>query len=359
MENRPDAIPAIIASLRASVHPDANPMQLPRTLLVLLQVIKELYTARLQRIRASLVSITPEIFHVLASIYVEKTDIWSILVERGGSSQEEVLATVGNMELSLLCMKVLRRVLISGFDHPNRSEEVREFWLLMFGHVTRYHILVDRIDKSMPESIKLIGKHILQLSKLHVDMARTHPASFALLPDSIPLVKAYWMVVVKLGDSFDSLDATGDPPGNTLIEKSGLRALLLLRACAKMAFNPVQTFKYQTLQDKEEKKQAVELVKSELFSHEFVVSVMELLVTKFFRFRKNDFQEWEEDPEGWEKQEEEISDAWEFSIRSCSEKLFLDLVIHFKDLLIPRLLNVFYSFASEFHFFLSCLSFLP
>jgi hypothetical protein len=115
-----------------------------------------------------------------------------------------------------------------------------------------------------------------------------------------------------------------------------------------MAFNPVQTFKYQTPEDKTERKKAVERVKTQLFTEDFVVNVMELLVTQFFRFRNIDFQEWEEDPESWEKKEEQSTEAWEFSIRSCSEKLFLDLVIHFKDLLIPRLLHVFYSFASKY-----------
>ncbi|THC92536.1 hypothetical protein EYZ11_007989 [Aspergillus tanneri] len=113
-----------------------------------------------------------------------------------------------------------------------------------------------------------------------------------------------------------------------------------------MAFNPAQSFRYQTPQDREEKKASIELIKSQLFTHDFVVNVMELLVTQFFRLRKSEFQEWEEDPEEWERKEEDISDAWEFSIRSCSEKVFLELVIHFKDLLIPRLLSVFYSFAS-------------
>jgi len=71
---------------------------------------------------------------------------------------------------------------------------------------------------------------------------------------------------------------------------------------------------------------------------------MELLVTTFFKFRKTDFEEWE--AEEWEKRGEDTSDAWEFSIRSRSEKLFLDLVINFKELLVPRLLNVFYSFSN-------------
>jgi hypothetical protein len=179
-------------------------------------------------------------------------------------------------------------------------------------------------------------------------MAKERPAAFALLPDSIPLVQSYWTLVVKLGENYSQLGEDGDSDGKTLMEKVGLRALLLIRACSKMAFNPAQTFKYQTPQDKEEKQRSIEQIKSDLFTHEFVVSVMELLVTQFFRFRKADFQEWEAEPEEWERKEEDIAEAWEFSIRSCSEKLFLDLVIHFKDLLIPRLLNVFYSFASKF-----------
>lgn len=200
-----------------------------------------------------------------------------------------------------------------------------------------------------PENIhRLVGKHLLQLSKLHVEMARTHPASFALLPDSIPLAQSYWSLVVKLSEDFAKFGALDESDLRSLMERTGLRALLLIRACAKMAFNPTQTFKYQTPQDKEERKEAVELIKSQLFTQDFVVTVMEVLVTQFFKLREDDFQEWEASPEEWERKEDTTADAWEFSIRSCSEKLFLDLVIHFKELLIPRLLNVFYTFASEY-----------
>ena len=160
-------------------------------------------------------------------------------------------------------------------------------------------------------------------------------------------MQSYWTLFIKLGEDYDKLGADGENEGKSLMEKTGLRALLLIRACARLAFNPVHTFKYQTPEDKEERKQSVEIIKTQLFAEDFVINVMELLVTQFFRFRKGDFREWEEEPEEWERREAEISEAWEFSIRSCSEKLFLDLVIHFKELLIPRLLSVFYSFASK------------
>jgi hypothetical protein len=288
--------------------------------------------------------VSPEIFQLLGAIYVEKINQWGAILEQGGADGEELLHT---LELSLVSLKVLRRLIIAGFEHPSRSQEVQSFWVLSHSHFSKFLSLLDD-SNNLPEPVhKAIEKHLLQMSKLHVDMAKTHPASFALLPNSIPLVQSYWSLVVKLGEKYGSLGA-GSEDEKSLIEKTGLRALLLIRACAKMAFNPAQTFKYQTAEDKDERKQSVELIKSQLFTHDFVVHVMELLVTQFFRFRAIDFKEWEEEPEEWEKREEENADAWEFSIRSCSERLFLDLVIHFKDLLIPRLLTVFYSFASKF-----------
>ncbi|KAK1149495.1 hypothetical protein N8T08_005044 [Aspergillus melleus] len=339
----PDGISSLITFLRSSTQPGANPLQLPRTLVIILQIIKELSTAKMLRTRANLQSVAPEIFHLLGGIYVDKVNTWASSLEQGGADEGSLLEA---LEQSLVCLKVIRRLVIAGFEHPSRDIDVRQFWVLTHSHFSRFLGFIDG-SVSIPDSVhKATEKHLLQLSKLHVEMARDRPASFALLPDSIPLVQSYWALVAKLGENYDQLGAGGESEGKSLMEKTGLRALLLIRACSKMAFNPAQTFKYQTPQDKEEKKASVELIKSQLFTHDFVVNVMELLVTQFFRFRKNDFQEWEEDPEEWERKEEDISDAWEFSIRSCSEKLFLDLVIHFKDLLIPRLLSVFYSFAS-------------
>ena len=130
------------------------------------------------------------------------------------------------------------------------------------------------------------------------------------------------------------------------LEKLALKALLLLRACIKMAYQPTLTFKYQHAQDKEDKKTAIDLMKSQLLTDIFIVSVMETVVTQFFVLRPSDLRDWQEEPDEWEKREEEVADAWEFSLRSCAEKLFLDLIINYKELLVPRLLQVFYQYAT-------------
>lgn len=314
---------------------------------MLLQIIKELSTARLQRTRLHLQSIAPELLHVLGSIYAANVDSWNRMVQEGFTSPA---SSPQMMEQGIMTLKIIRRLVVNGYEHPGRHQEVQDFWLLSCQHFDSVIPFtgLDGVTAQLPEAVgNAIEKQTLQLCKFHVDMAKTHPASFALFHNCIQLVHKYWKLVDKFAEGYVKLQAGVDSEGQSLPERVVLRGLLLVRACSRMAFNPVQTFKYQTPEDKEERKKAVERIKTELFDESLVLSAMETLVTSYFRFRTVDFQEWEADPESWVQREEVISEAWEFSIRSCAEKLFLDLIIHFKELLIPRLLSVFQNYASE------------
>ena len=280
---------------------------------------------------------------------MERVNMWGPILDQGSADEATV---TDSLEQSLISLKVMRRLIIAGFEHPGRDKDVGEFWSLTHSHLSKFlSFMHGPIIISEPLR-KLVGKHLLQLTKLHVEMAKAHPASFALLPDSISLVKSYWALVVSVGEVYTKLGTDDESEWRSVMERMGLKALVLVRHCARMAFNPVRTFKYQTPKDKEERMQAVELVKSQLFTHDFVFSAMELLVTQFFRLTDSDFQEWEAEPEEWERKEDSATEAWEFSIRSCSERLFLDLIINFKEFLIPRLLSVFYSFASQYWHFI-------
>ncbi|PGH17942.1 hypothetical protein AJ79_00841 [Helicocarpus griseus UAMH5409] len=351
----PDAITSVITLLRASYQPGCNPLQLPRTLLIMLHIIKELATGRLQRIKRSLYAVAPEIFHILANIYVEKVQKWGTFLEVGGDDEGGALEA---LDESLITLKTMRRLIVAGFEHPNRDSDVQQFWTLSLTHVGNFYSLSERKSSELaPNVARLLERHILQLSKLHLEMAKTHPAAFVLFPGCVDLTRSYWGLVVELAKTYDpsemsqakiGTDGDADDEETPFLEKISLKGLLILRTCIKMAFYSAHAFKINSSQpqDKEEKNQSIELIKSQLLTHEFVVQVMELLITRFFVFRASDLRQWEEDPEGWEKREEEITDAYDFSIRSCSEKVFLDLLIHFKELLVPKLLNVFYSYAN-------------
>ncbi|KAL1596656.1 hypothetical protein SLS60_009304 [Paraconiothyrium brasiliense] len=347
----PNVFQQLIGILRASTEPNAFRLQLPRALLLLLYIVKELSTGRLLRTRQNLQNVAPEVLNVLGNIYVNKVHNWQKFFREGGDDEGGALEDIEN---SLIAIKIIRRLVVSSYDFPGREKDVQELWTLsrnFFGNFIPY---VQEDSTLAPPVRKLVEKHLMQLSKFHYFMATTHPADFVLMPDSIGLVRAYWALVSRLGDTWGSksvqdakIGTDGDEEDDApILERLGLKGLLIVRACVKMVFYPVQTFRYRQQQEKDERTKAVQMVKQDLLTDDLVREMVSTLVTKFFVFRPSDLRMWEEEPDEWEKMEEGAED-WEFAIRPCAEKLFLDLAKNFKDLIIQPLLQVFRTVASE------------
>ncbi|GAB7347398.1 hypothetical protein MBLNU459_g4324t1 [Dothideomycetes sp. NU459] len=349
----PDAISSIVDALRSSTQASPNSIRLPRTLLIMLHITKELATARLQRSRQSLQAATPEIIRVLGRVYIETVQSWQAVL-RGETNDQTALSQ--GMQTSLLAIKVLRRLFIAGYEFPNRDSDVHEFWQLTSDQVASFINIISHQSNALPsEILQLVEKHLLQLSKLHLEMAKTHPAAFVLLPGSLDLVRAYWTLIKQYGETFGTRSAvananigsTGDlSDEKPFLEKLSLKGLLLIRVCIKMVFNPTQTFKYKHAQEKEERASATKAVQDQLLTHSFVQELMEVVVTKFFVFRESDLRDWEEDPEEWEQTMESEGEGYEFSVRPCAEKVFLDLALNYRDILVQPLLGVFNSVAT-------------
>ncbi|KAI9659126.1 MAG: hypothetical protein M1821_002086 [Bathelium mastoideum] len=346
----PDEITSIIELLRSSTFQGSSSLHLPRTLLILLQIVKELTSGRTPRIRATLQSLTGEIFRVVVPIYLAKIQNWLSFLRHGGDSEGDALQDI---EHSLLALKVIRRLLIAGVEFPNREHDVQNFWKISQDQLGDLLPIVLQGSSSLAEGVtNLIEKHLIQLAKYHVEMAQTHPFAFIHMQHSLHLVRAYWNLSADYGKALASstvkdVDSLVDEePQNSIEERLCLQGLLIVRACLKLVFNPAPSIKYKQPQEKEERTQAAEIVKTQLLTAEFVKELMEVVVTRFFVTRTSDLREWEEDPEEWENRQEGEGDSFEFSVRPCAEKLFLDVAINFKDLLVPPLLNVFYSVAS-------------
>ncbi|KAL8932171.1 MAG: hypothetical protein Q9211_006482, partial [Gyalolechia sp. 1 TL-2023] len=349
----PDALSSLANNLSLTSQSNNHPLELMRALLILLEVIKELSTARIQRTRASLQTAALEVLQVLGKIYFGKVQTWMNFFQHGGDDEG---GAIDSIEQSLLALRVLRRLLIAGWDFPNRSSDVQTAWALLITHFKHMLALATDESSSIHAHIRLlVEKHLRQIAKLHQTLAKDHPAGFALLPDSIELVTAYWSLVSRFGETFGSQTsgaANGrdgdddDDQSMPIMEYLSLKGLLLLRACVRMVFNPAQVFRYQQAQDKEERSRSRELVRRILLTESFAQTMMQTLVTRFFVFRSRDLRDWKEQPEEWESKEEGEENAWELSIRSCAEKLFLELMLNYKAHLVPPLISVFANVAS-------------
>lgn len=290
---------------------------------------------------------------MLGNIYVSKVRQWQTFFREGGDDEGGALESI---EHSLLVIKTLRRLIVAGYEFPGRHKDVQEFWTLSRTHFGEFlpYVLEEASPLAGPVR-KLVERHLLQLAKFHINMASSHPAQFVLLPDSLNLVRDYWALVARLGDGWGSKSLDGSRIGTDgdeeddapILERLGLKGLLLIRACVKMVFYPVQSFKYKLQEEKDEKTRATQMVKTDLLTDDLVRDMVSTLVTRFFVFRPSDLRMWEEEPDEWEKMEEGAED-WEFAVRPCAEKLFLDLAKNFRDLILQPLLQVFYTVASKY-----------
>ena len=342
----PDAITSVSEALRRAASQDAGSVHLPRTLLITLYILKELSTARLTRTRENLYKAAPEIFRVLASVYLHKVNSWVSFMTQGGIDEARA---INDIELSLLALRTLRRALIFGFEHPSRHEEVQEFWNVLRLHFGELLGLVRGHGQSIPARLRwFVERHLIQISKIHLDMVRVHPPSFPQLPEAIEIAKAYWGLLSDFGQTYGAKNPfvsdavkVDDDDEPSYMEILCLKALLLLRACVKMVFNPARVLKYQTQQDYDARKASTQALKTKLLEPSLVQEMASMLVNLFFVYTPKDLRLWDVDPAEWEQREAGSGDSWEFSIRLCAERLFLDLVTNNKDLLVPSLLERF------------------
>ncbi|KAL2257554.1 hypothetical protein VTK26DRAFT_9478 [Humicola hyalothermophila] len=335
----PDAFSTLIELTKSANA--SSPMQLRGALLLLLRIVKELATARLRKSQTALQAITPELVQLLGAVYTEKTASWQDLLSKSHGDDPNAGPA---MENSLTALKILRRLVTFGYEQPHADAVVCGFWSLSQTQFDQFLSGVSQDSRITAPYQDLIGKHLLQFAKLHIDMSEMHPASFPVLPNSIPLVRAYWNLVKGFSQVFEKSDGIKQTTGGgtpkhegPLSEKLALKALLLLRSCVAIAYRPAQTFKYKSPEVKELEKQAIHTIKVDLLTRDLLLDIVQVIISKLFVFRKSDLEAWEEDPEGWESQERLEGQAYEWAIRPCAERLLLDLLTHYRELGEPLL----------------------
>ncbi|OTB05591.1 hypothetical protein M426DRAFT_319582 [Hypoxylon sp. CI-4A] len=337
---------------------DGDQFELSGALMILLRVVKELGTARLRKSQTMLQSSTPELVYILCEIYGAKTTEWIAFLNNDVNDIKEngdaALLAMGN---SLSAIKILRRLLIIGYEHPQKDQTVQQVWTSVQAQLAEFLGFIQSDSKKIACYNDIIGKHLMQFTKLHIEMADQHPASFASLPNSLDLVRGYWDLTAGFAGVYNnsggirhSSSESGGSKARTegpIPERLALKGLLILRLCIRMVHRPKQSIRYRSKAIVDEHKDAIKQIETELFKDELIIQIVNTLITHLFIFRKADLDAWEEDPQEWEEQEETQGNAYEWEVRPCAEKLFLDLLTYYKQLLIQPLLSYFTTIQNE------------
>lgn len=253
---------SIISSSTQTFNPDGsgNNLRLIRSLDLLLHVVKEQASGRLAKTKVNLQKIAPEVFKMIAELYVKCVEAWSGIIQQGFQTAgvQSVLEVMG---ISLRCLKSLRRLAISGYEFPNRVDEVREMWVIFKNQVSAFLAISASANLQGEANVvqKPLRKHILGLGKMFIDFSQLHSTAFALLPDTLEILQLYWSAIeaygtelgttaIQAGEAMlrgEEVPEVGDEEAERLkfMDRLALQGMLLLRASAKMIHNPAGVIK--------------------------------------------------------------------------------------------------------------------
>ncbi|CAG8586179.1 1331_t:CDS:10 [Paraglomus brasilianum] len=315
-----------------------------RSLLTLHQVVKALCSRTLASNRKMLEEVSPELLRNVANIYVEHTNRFFAMTSNSPNSMDQMAA---ELEVSILCLKSIRRLIAHGFSDFSKVEETKAFLILGLQHLQKFYNLRKTIQDTSHPVFELADSHIRMFGKMYIDLQRLQPISFSLTPDAVDIVQYYWQIIVTDGVSYDSEPPT-QPPG---LEKIVVQGLLLLKGVIrKHTYGEANPRGFLEKLEAVEKStssrlaQALSVVEGQLLTPKFVNSITENIISKFLILRNDDLNMWEDDPEGWINYDE--TDHWEYHVRPCAERVAMELFAQFRAALSPLILKLLESAAS-------------
>ncbi|RUP42842.1 armadillo-type protein [Jimgerdemannia flammicorona] len=363
-----------------------------RALYTLHMVVKALCSQRLAPSRRHLEQVSPELFRQIATIYVGHVDRFLA----GLQNSSDLALVLSQMEVSVVCLKCIRRLMVHGFDDFSKVEETRQFFTLTLVHLQRFYALRKSPFplSSQPTSCHIpfthssilpagpafldtpiatpLDSHIIKLGKLYLDLQKYHPLPFVLAPRATDVVAFYWGVLAEEGNRVGARLTTEQPLHPPLFERFLVHGLLLLKNTIKnFSYTaekgglspspffpspfprgsppshppPPRSFFYTASPEEASTvSRARQVIDQSLLTPGFVNSCAEVLVSRYMVLRPEDLEAWETDPEGFVGGEE--ADHWEFELRPCAEKVFMDLLSQYRVQLSPILLNLLENVAT-------------
>ncbi|XP_010635522.1 importin-11 isoform X1 [Fukomys damarensis] len=306
----PELIPTLIESVKVQ-----DDLRQHRALLTFYHVTKTLASKRLAADR--------KLFYDLASgIYTFACSLWNHHMDtflQQVSSGNEV-AVLSSLERTLLSLKVLRKLTVNGFVEPHKNMEVMGFLHGIFERLKQFlecsrNIGTDNVCRDRLE------KTIILFTKVLLDFLDQHPFSFTpLIQRSLEFSVSYVFTEVGEGVTF---------------ERFIVQCMNLIKMIVKnYAYKPSKNFEDSSPETLEAHK-----IKMSFFTYPTLMEICRRLVSHYFLLTEEELTMWEEDPEGFTV-EETGGDSWKYSLRPCTEVLFIDIFHEYNQTLTPVLLEM-------------------
>uniref|UniRef100_A0A4W6CJA8 Importin-11 n=1 Tax=Lates calcarifer TaxID=8187 RepID=A0A4W6CJA8_LATCA len=270
--------PELIPILLESVK-GQDGLQQHRALLTFYHVTKTLASKRLAQDRRLFQDLASGIYSFACSLWGHHTDCFLQQIY----ARDEA-AALSSLERTLLSLKVLRKLTVHGFQEPQQNMEVM---------VSCYSRQVGP-DSTCREKLILF-----------------------FLPSCFP-----FYVFTPAGEG-------------VTFERFIVQCMNLIKMIVKNdAYKPAKN-----IEDSKPESLEAHKIKTAFFTHPTLTEIGRRLVSHYFLLTEEELAMWEEDPESFAV-EETGGDSWKYSLRPCTEVLFLDIFHNYSQTLTPVLLDM-------------------
>uniref|UniRef100_A0A671SWT5 Importin N-terminal domain-containing protein n=1 Tax=Sinocyclocheilus anshuiensis TaxID=1608454 RepID=A0A671SWT5_9TELE len=306
----PELIPILLESVKVQ-----DSLQQHRALLTFYHVTKTLASKRLATDRRLFQDLASSIYSFACSLWNHHTDTFLQQIYTGDQQ-----ASLSSLERTLLSLKVLRKLTVHGFIEPHNNMEVMGFLSAVFERLKQF---LECCRQFGPGSLcrEKLEKTIILFTKVLLDFLEYHPWPFIpLIQCSLEFAVSY--VFTEAGEG-------------VVFERFIVQCMNLIKMIVKNdAYKPAKN-----IEDSKPESLEAHKIKTAFFTHQTLTEIGRRLVSKYFLLTEEELTMWEEDPESFAV-EETGGDSWKYSLRPCTEVLFLDIFHNYSQTLTPVLLEM-------------------
>ncbi|XP_043213718.1 importin-11-like isoform X1 [Amphibalanus amphitrite] len=301
----PELLPSLVTAARAD-----EPLPSHRALLTLHHVVKTLASKRLTADRRVFQELTSALLPPLLAA-------WQQLHAAALAAPADARL---HLERARLALKTLRRLTVHGCRRPHESADAQTLLTALFERC-RQALELRRALADAGQSPTLAEKYAVLHTKVLADTLETHPISF------VPLIQPTL--------EFCAVHVFTERGAGLLFERFTVGCLNLIKAI-------LLCHEYRPPKDdgtpREPETLEAHRIKMAFFGSQPLEQMCRHLVTEFFPLTSDDLAAWDADPEGFVG--EEGGEAWRFSLRPCTQCLFVALFRQFQAQLAPVLLDM-------------------
>ncbi|KAM6104782.1 LOW QUALITY PROTEIN: importin-11 [Pterocles gutturalis] len=307
----PELIPTLLESVKVQ-----DDLRQHRALLTFYHVTKTLSSKRLAADR-TFYDLASGIYSFACSLWNHHTDTFLQQV----CTENEAAAT-NSLERALLSLKVLRKLTVHGFVEPHWNVEVMGFLHAVFERLKQFlecsrSIKAENVCRDRLEKIIILFTKVVTL-----DFLDQHPFITSLIQKSLVAVS---YVFTEAGEGI-------------VFERFIVQCMNLIKMIVK-------NYAYKTsknIEDSSPETLEAHKIKTAFFTYPTLMEICRRLVTHYFLLTEEELMMWEEDPESFAV-EEAGGDSWKYSLRPCTEVLFIDIFHEYNQTLTPVLLEMVHS----------------